>query len=213
MGLEAFNPGRIWTWPELDEMTGKKPGLWTWMFKVSGELPQHGYEVKFITEIDIVAFAQDAKAYIHTFFSKEGALAQIEHADIEAEQHYAARLAANTQDIHFENRQFTLQDIKNLISDGYMIVPQINPYKLDDEEGYAGHSILIYAIEGEDGIYHDSGLEGAQAAKRRPLAKFVEAALDNGKMEGLLAFRPKTTETQKPTPSPAPNTEHRTRKH
>lgn len=187
--LEYFNPEKMWTWQELEELTGKRPGLYTWLFKTCSELPDIGYEVVVISDLNISAFAIDPEKEIHKFYSEEGAKNQIKNTALEDEQKYAKAMLSKVDSITLKERSYTVEDIEQLIADGYLIIPTINPYKLYDSSGYSGHAVLLYNVEADQGVYHDSGPHNAQAGRKRPLNKFVEAGLDNGKMEGLIAIR------------------------
>lgn len=189
--LEHFNPAKSWTWDEMDALTGKKPNLYTWLFKTCADLPAMGYEVVVISDLDIPAFAQDARSTIESFYSEEGAAEQIKNTDLAAEQTYAAKMLENAEAVTLRKRSYTENDIRILLEEGYLVMPQINPYKLYDKSGYAGHAVLVYGIDGDNALFHDSGPGTAQQSASRPLTSFVEAALDNGKMEGLIAIRPK----------------------
>lgn len=191
--LEYFNPSRQWTWEELEDLTGKKTDLYTWSFKTCADLPELGYEIVQISDLSTRDFAANPEKTIREFFSEEGAEEQIRMSDLQAEKSFAEKMLKNQSGITIYQRSFTEQDIVSLLNDGYFIIPQINPYKLDDQKGYAGHAILIYTHENGEAIYHDSDSEQEGISKRRPLSKIVEAALDNGKMEGLIAIRPKNS--------------------
>jgi len=189
--LEYFQPEKVWTWDEMDVLTGKRPNLYTWLFKSCADLPELGYEMVVITDLDIKAFAENPEQAIRDFYSPEGAADQIANTDLASEQADATRMLQKLGTVTIHHRSYTADDIRDLLAEGYLVMPQINPYKLYDKQGYAGHAILLYDIDGDDAIFHDSGPGTAQAGARRPLAKFVEAAIDNGKMEGLIALRPK----------------------
>ena len=189
--LEYFHPSRSWTWQELEELMGKKPNLYTWLFKTCADLPELGYEIVVIGDLSTKDFAANPEQAIREFFSEKAAEDQIRMSDLQAEKRFAEKMLQNRTKITEYQRSFTEQDIMSLLDKGYLIIPQVNPYTLDGEEGYAGHAILIYAHENGEAIYHDSDSKEEGMGKRRPLSKIVEAALDNGKMEGLFAIRPK----------------------
>jgi len=79
-----------------------------------------------------------------------------EHTNVPAEINRIKRLvAANIT----EQRIPTLDDIKKYIDQGYLVRVGINCRKLDNEEGFVGHAVVITGYDNSHLIFHDPGSE------------------------------------------------------
>jgi len=195
--LEYFNPQKMWTWEELEELSGKKPGMGTWMFKTAADLPGLGYEVVLITDIDLIRLADEKEKYIIEFFGKEGAEFSLQYSDMEFEEANIRKAIANKSSFTFKHRSFTADDIRELLQQGFMVMPTFSSDVLYGNSGPIDHSVLIYAQDGDEVIFHENGgftdnQYPIGPSKRLPIYQFVKAASANGKMEGLIAIRPKS---------------------
>lgn len=193
--LEFFNPAKTWTWEELDELTGKRPGMGTWMFKTAADLPALGYEVVLITDIDLPRLAAEKADYMIEFFGKEGAEYSIQYTDMAFEEANIRKAIANKSAFTFKHRSFTAQDMRELLEQGFMLMPTFSADVLHGNEGPINHSVLVHTLDGDDVLFDDNGgytdaLYPSGPNRRAPIATFVKAASSNGKMEGLIAIRP-----------------------
>ncbi len=193
--LEHFNPSKAWTWEELNALTGKEPGG-TWSFKTCAELPAMGYEVVVISDLDPARFAAEAEAYVREFYT-EGAEHQVETTNFGLECARAQSMADAVArgEVRYEKRNFDESDIRSLLAQGYLLVVWVEPFKLDRKIGSAGHFVLVYAVDGDDVIFHDSRKDQSAGprfpSRREPLTHLVASAKDGDNMEGLFAIRPK----------------------
>lgn len=191
--LEQLEPWTDWSWPTVDDFSGKIAGKFSWTFKPFVESTKLGLSVIVKSEIDPAKFALYPERYLWDFYGPDGAPAQIDNSDLKHESFYARRIFNSAYASWTVTRTSKL-DILELISSGYLIIIQVNPYKLDDEPGYGGHFILIFNTDGEMAYFHDSG--GADKTTWRSnrcieLDKIINAATENNKIEGLMALGPK----------------------
>jgi hypothetical protein len=190
--LEHLNPEKSWTWEELDALTNKNSGV-TWHFKTCAELPKMGYDLAIISDLDVAECASDLEACIRASY-KNGAEYQISNTDIAAEEAHATELLRVIESgaVGFKNRGFTTEDIRQLLEKDYMIIAWVDPCKMERVEGDGGHFVLIYDIDDEHIIFHDSGNEKPESYQPSRIEKidhFLESAKDGDFMEGLFAIR------------------------
>ncbi len=58
MVLKYYMPDRDYTWNELDNLTGKKEGLWTWPLFAMIQLKARGFDVIDIEDFDYNKFSK-----------------------------------------------------------------------------------------------------------------------------------------------------------
>jgi hypothetical protein len=151
----TFWPGEEYSWEELDRITAKKEGLWTWPMAGKIWLTSKGAEVKVVEEFDYQRFADEGGQYLIDEYGQEVGEAQIAHSDIPQEQKLAAQFVKETE---IEFRVPDVEEIKRFLDDGYLVLCNVNSNALNERAGYTGHFVVIYDAD-EDGFYlQDPGL-------------------------------------------------------
>lgn len=155
MVLKYFLPDKNYSWEELEKLTAKLEGLWTWPTQGLINLRNMGFEIIDIDDFSIEEFVKDGGKYLIRRYGKEVGEAQIKHSDIEQEQRiYNEYLKLNLHQQKLPN----LDDIKNLIDKSYLVICNINSNTLNNEQGYTGHFVVIYNYD-ENYLYlNDPGL-------------------------------------------------------
>lgn len=155
MVLKHFLPDREFSWGELEEMTAKKEGLWTWQLQGILNLKAMGFEVVDIDAFDYRAFIERGGDYLIENYGEEVGQSQIEHSDIAQEQVLAKRYIP--LDVH-QQRTPDFTDLESYLKDGYLVTCNVNSHALYDEPGYAGHFVVVYGYENGIVHFHDPGL-------------------------------------------------------
>jgi hypothetical protein len=187
-----FWPEREYTWEELEVITGKEPGKWTWSLAGINWLKQQGLDVVTIDPFDFERFSVEGGDYLNYEFGEEIAKAQIEHCDIAKEMKRAAELVGK---VEIEKRIPKIEDIIHLLDSGYIVQAAVNSKTLKGEDGYSGHSVLVIGYDGDDFIIHDPGLPPREAVKV-PTGLFEKAwAYPNEKSKNILAVNKSTKQT------------------
>jgi hypothetical protein len=145
MILEYYKPGSKYTWEQLDKLTGKKEGLWTFPSLAMIQLKNMGFDVVSIEDFDYVRFSTEGETYLIERLGEMVGTAQIEHGDIQYEKKNA-ELFLETFD--FTPRVPDLNDIAKLLEDGYLIICNVN----------CSHFVVIYRINKSFIYIHDPGL-------------------------------------------------------
>ena len=181
-----FWPEREYTWIELEAITGKEPGKWTWSLAGINWLNQQGLDVVTIDPFDFKRFSVEGGDYLLDEFGEELAKAQIEHSDIPKEMKRAADLLG---EVEIEERIPSVADIKDLLDKGYLVQAAVNSRILKGEEGYAGHSILVIGYDEGNFILHNPGLPAVESQVVSEETFEKAWAYPNEKSKNILAVR------------------------
>ena len=179
-------PDQGLTWEELDEFTGKKPGLWTWATRGLVGMKELGYEVINWRKFDYQRFAEFGGEYLIERYGPEKGQAQIEHCELSYEMENAGQLGAVVQ-----TRQSlpTWEDMGTLVNQDYLIVCNVNSKALNRKPGYSGHFVLIYEVNDESVEMHDPG-PPPQESRRVLRDNFIKAWEYPSSIErNLMAFK------------------------
>jgi hypothetical protein len=186
MIMKYFWPDENYSWDELDKITSKAPGLWTWQMAGLIWLQEKGLEIKAIEVFDYKKFAELGGQYLLDEFGEEVGKAQIEHSDISQELEFAKKFS---EVIDIEKRIPTIEDVKKLLQDDYVIVVNVNSRVLRKTDGYSGHFIVVKGFDEDGFILNDPGLPGIENMKAG-FELFEKAwAYPNEKAKNIMAFR------------------------
>lgn len=155
MILKYFQADKDYSWEELEKISAKVEGLWTWPYAGMLWLHDNGFEVKSISAMDSERFANEGYDYLVEFFGEERAEANRKHSDLEQERRLA-RLFVE-KDIK-DARIPDANDIKRYLEEGYLVKCTVNSRVFRDKEGYVGHAIIVKGYDDEGFIIHDPGL-------------------------------------------------------
>lgn len=169
MVLKYFLPEKEYTWAELDQLTGKRPGYWTWPTQALLSLKDMGFDVLKLDLFDYEQFIERGNQYLIEIYGKEGGQAQIDYSDIGHEIEVAKKYI--TSGIHKIDVP-TLTDVKRLLDEGYLLILNVNARAFNGLDGYLGHFIVVYGYDDSSIHYHDPGLPPMEA-QQRPFAEFL----------------------------------------
>ena len=186
MILKYFNPSDNYDWNELDKLSGKKEGLWTWPLYAMVKLEENGFDVVNIEDFDYDRFSKEGEPYVMERFGPEVGAAQIKNSDIAYEMKNAELFLKRCQ---FEPRMPDLQDIENLLKNGYLLICNVNSCALNDIHGYCGHFVVVYDINNKYLTLHDPGLPPHES-RRVARNKFIRSwAYPTEKEKNVMAIR------------------------
>ncbi|MDB5264907.1 MAG: hypothetical protein JWN64_478 [Parcubacteria group bacterium] len=188
MVLKFFNREKDYSWKELERITAKVEGQWTWPIAAMIWLSESGYEVVDIELFDYEKFSLEGKGYLQEMFGNEIAEAQDKHTSLEQEQKLSKKLLKY---VDVRVRIPDLSDLKKFIDDGYLVICNINSARLKDVEGYLPHSVVVWGHEDETLLLHNPGLPPAEN-QRVSMDEFERAwAFPNESGKNILAVRQK----------------------
>lgn len=158
MILKHFQPEREFTWEELDEITGKVEGYWTWATAGLLWLPEQGYEIVNVETFDAERFSKEGGDYLIAKYGKAVAKEQIAHTpDMAREQELAKGFLAK---VNVERRIPDLSEIEDYLRKGYLIFCNVNSKALNKKPGFTGHFVLIVGFDDKHLKMHDPGAPG-----------------------------------------------------
>jgi len=189
MVLKYFYPGREYSWPELDQLTGKRSWKWTWSLLGMIHMQKLGFDVRCWDSFDYKTFAEKGERYLIEKLGFKDASILIFHSDIS----YERRVAQTYGPYINKTPPPNFSDLQNLLMEGFLPVCNVNLNTLNGESGYAGHFVVVYGLDRQTVYLHDPG-PPAIAARRVPL-KVFDTAWSYPTIEDrcILAFRPKST--------------------
>lgn len=159
MVLKYFLPEQEYSWEELETITVKKKDGWTWPIAAMIWLSKNGFEIKDIELFDYLEFSKEGKKYLTDKFGSEVADAQDTFTDLPQEQRFASEL---TSYVHVEMRIPNTDDLRTLLTEGYLLICNINSAKLTGKEGYFPHAVVIKGYEDNTFILHNPGIPGEE---------------------------------------------------
>ena len=185
--LKYYTPEKEYTWEELEKMTAKKEGLWTWGFQAAISMKQLGFDVDMREDFDYEKFIEKGEVYLKEKFGEEVAGEQIKHSDIVQEKKLTNEYIKL---FGVKNGQLpTFEELKKLIDKGYLVVANVNSRKLNAKPGYVGHFVVVYHYDENNLYLHDPGLP-PQEARTVTNETFVKAwEFPDEKARSLIAFR------------------------
>ena len=181
-----FWPNRKFTFDELDNISAKQPGKWTWPTAAMLWMMDNGLEIKLIEDFDYEAFAARGEKYVIERCGKEVGEAQIKNSVIAKELEFAKKFAKIAP---LDCRTPTFNDVKNLLSDGYLIICNINAALLVGREGYSGHFVVVYECDDKTLTIHDPGLPPRPSLKVNKKTFEKAWAYPTPREKNLLAIR------------------------
>jgi len=162
MVLKYYFPEEEYSWKELEKLTGKKEGLWTWPLYGMLRLQEKGFDIINMEDFDYRRFIRLGKSYLLERLGREAGTAQIENSDIPFEINNAKQF------IKYFNgppQIPSIDDIKKLLDINYLIICNVNSNALNGMQGYTGHFILVYHLDKNYLYIHNPGLPPIEAHK------------------------------------------------
>lgn len=186
MVLKYFLPDQKYSWKQLEKMTAKKKGLWTWSMQGLMNLKKIGFDVVNMEDFDYKRFSKEGGKYLIERLGKEVGKAQIKHSDISQEM----RIAKKFIKVFGEKTVLpTISDIKKFLKKGYLVGCNVNSKVLDGKKGYVGHFVLVFGFDEKNLYLHDPGLP-PRKNRKVPIKRFIKAwAYPSTREKNLRAFK------------------------
>jgi hypothetical protein len=164
MVLKYYYPKETYSFDRLNAATNHRTGLWTWNSAGLMYLATRGSEVLNIENFDYAKFGHKGATYLRSIWSNDVYKVQREHCDLKTEKSFALRLSRHPK-VKLLQRRATINDIRRLVTSGYLVMPTINPRVLDHMKGYSSHLVLVTNITAKYIWFHDPGLPSAPNRK------------------------------------------------
>jgi len=157
MIAETYWPDESYSWDELDVLTQKKVGMWTWPMAGYVWLAGKDIRIESMSIFDFQVFHEEGYDYFLKTFGKEVADEQATHADL-AQGQVLADQFINHDRISLVIKIPSHTDIQQKLEDDYLIVCNVNQKALNNEQGYSGHFVLVYDYDEDGYLLNDPGL-------------------------------------------------------
>jgi hypothetical protein len=154
MILKYFESDTEIDWDDWSEMTGFEIGKGT--YATAGVLwfLDNGFDVKEISLFDCKKFIETGGDYLIETSGKDVGEWQIVHSNIPLEQERMKKLLSSGA---YDQREPTIDDIKQFLDKGYLLRVLVNSIKLNGKYGYFGHAVVVFGYENEYLLVHDPG--------------------------------------------------------
>ena len=161
---------------ELDKITDRKTGYWTWTTQMASALHDFGLKVKYYSKENLEPYLQ-GEQFIRKHFGKD-AEQILKHTDLPILMKSIHTIIG--QQI-FEKKELSLEDIESHLSKGHVPIVCIDWNKTVGREGlFAGHYVVATGFDKENIYYHEAGPTNPTANKKLLKKIFIEAWNANG---------------------------------
>jgi hypothetical protein len=157
MVLRRFRPHCEQSWEALDRITGKVEGLGTWPFAGLTWLHEQRLDLTNVELMDNARFAAEGRTYIAELAGQEFADSHHRGLDLSAVQ---AQARTFVESVRCEVRIPTIDDVRRAVSEGCLVICNVNSRALNGREGYSGHYVVVKGFDEHGLIVHDPGPPG-----------------------------------------------------
>jgi len=159
-------------WDEVNAMTEYEKGLYSWTPRAVVAMNEKIKGVKLISGLDYQEFARRGEEYLRGYMSQEWFEDQKQHAskDFKREQRAAKDCVSKNL---FEQRVVLSDDIEDWLNN-YLLIALVNAKMLSNQQGVAGHLVVVYSHKSDVFLLHDPGLPPHHAWSV-PKEKFMSA--------------------------------------
>jgi hypothetical protein len=186
MILKYFIPEKDFSWELLDKLTAKSKNMWTWPMAGLVWMQEQGFEVINIEKFDYKRFIENPEGYLEKRFGADIAQEQIKNSNIAQETEFAKKFI---NQVKTENRIAVIDEISELLEDGYLVITNVNARSLNDQEGYIGHFVVVNSCNNNTVTIQDPGSPPMQN-KKVSIQQFTKGwAYPDESTQNLMAFR------------------------
>lgn len=144
MLLKYYFPDEDYSWEQLEKISAKVEGLWTWPMAGLLWIAEKGVEVNVVWKFDFDAFIANGGDYLIERYGKTVGEAQIIHSDLAQEQKITEEFVKH---VSVDNRVANQKDIESLLDDGYLLICNIDLAVLNTVDDFLGHFVVIYGYD------------------------------------------------------------------
>lgn len=161
---------------ELDKLTKRKEGFWTYTPQVVPPLYDLGLNVKCYSKSALEPFLE-GESYIRKYYGKD-AEQILQHTDLEA----MIWSIKNMQKYNlFEVRVLRYEEIEKHLREGHVPICLVNHKVILGKEGpYQGHAVTLTGFDSDNVYLHDSGPKDPTPNMKVKKQVFIEAWNANG---------------------------------
>lgn len=167
---------RDYSLEELDTLTRRKKGFWTWTSQGVIVLREEGLGVKYYSRTDLKPFLK-GEPFIRKHFGKD-AEKMLAFTDLPITLESINKLLKLNI---FERRTLSFAEVESHLTQGHVPIMLIDHNKIVGKDGlYQGHFVVVTGFDADYVFYHDSGPQHPEANKKVRKSTFIEAWNANG---------------------------------
>lgn len=144
--------GRVFSFEEIDKILRRKPGYYSWPYAIHSAVHREGFDIQSIGLFSTERFVEKGASYLYEYHDAEAAEVQIKHADMPTILEDARDFLKHCDIVSREHLP-TVNDIQEALSNGWHVVPLINPKVLLGHPGYAGHFVFVFGFNDQEIIF------------------------------------------------------------
>jgi hypothetical protein len=157
MAVSALS-GEDITEPEAEDVTKWVHGRPTWPYMGMLALAERGLVVESTEYMDVAYFSREPEAALAEMIDDKPMLHEvIQTADLRHESEAAARCVAHPNVIQRQAIP-VVEDIRDAIARGGVVICNVNARALEEVEGYAGHFVVVSDLHGDRLVVQNPGL-------------------------------------------------------
>lgn len=154
MIIKYYQPGKDYSWDDLDKITGKFPKGSTWGALGHIWLVEQGFDVEYWSLLKWNEFVEKGYDYLLQEFGGQVADWQAQNGDIALEQTRAQQALSKVPTFQKEPH---IKNITDFLDRGYLLKCTVNSSMLNDKSGYTGHVVVVKGYTYTSLILHDPG--------------------------------------------------------
>ena len=187
MLLRHFLPERSWSMTDAEEITDKRTDETAWPIAGPLWLVRHGFDVRVTFDFDYRAMSNEGNTYSRRRYGDEVADWQRQRGSNFVDNDLAKAFLA---DVDIQQSVPKFSDITDSLERGGLAICGVNSRRLNGEDGYVGHNVVIFGIDETYVLLHNPGpppIEG-QRVSRGDFAAAWSHPDDSGRY--LMTVRP-----------------------
>ncbi len=156
---------------ELDRLTGRKNGLWTWISQCVIVLHDLGLKVKYYSKSDLEPYLQ-GEPFIRKRYGKDSEKI-LKFTDLPIVLDSIKNLLKYNI---FEKRKMSFDEVESHIKQGYVPLMSIDHNKIVGKKDlYQGHFVVVTGFDDQNVFYHESGPKNPGENKKVLKSTFIYA--------------------------------------
>lgn len=161
---------------ELDKLTGRKEGFWTWTSQIVIVLYDLGLDIKYYSKTDLEPFLE-GEPFIRKHFGKD-ADKILKFTDLPVVMESIKKLKKYCI---FEKKKLSFEDVENQIKQQRVPLMLIDWNKIAGmQDSFQGHFVVVTGFDDKNVFYHESGPQNPKPNKQVQKSAFIDAWNANG---------------------------------
>ena len=156
MAMRTHAGGPVYAFDQIDALSHRETGLYSWEYGVLADLAAHGYQIKRFNLFDVQAFVNKGADYLIEFYGPDVEQDQVHHTNIPATIETARAFLAQ-KNISQHPTSPEIQDIWQGIDAGYYAIIAIDQCRYLNKPGTDSHVIFAYGYNARGIVFHNPG--------------------------------------------------------